>query len=324
MSATLADIARATGSSISTVSRVLSNSPAANRISRETRIKIAQAAEQLGYRPNLLARSLRTRKTNTVAVMVSDIANPWFGRMASLIEQNLHRRGYSLIVCNSGEQAELEQEYLRLLPQKGIDGLIVVPITTDREKLCHHLPPGLALVVLDRPVEGVPASVSTDQQQAATLLCRELERIGARRVALVRGPEHVSTHRMRGEAVKRHFDVLVDHVGAAQLETGHAAWSEIARTSPDAIVCTNNFLGQGLMEAMAQSNSRLPIGCFDEITALDLLSVPLVSCVQNVPLMAERAVEMLLCQLQGRKLPAEQKISAQVVSNREFKALFPR
>jgi LacI family transcriptional regulator len=130
MSATLTDIAKATRTSVSTVSRVLSGGAVSKRISSGTRQRVSDTARRMGYRPNLIARSLRTRRSNTVALLVSDIANPWFGQIASLVEQALHREGYSLVLCNSGEDLEREREYLDLLPQKGIDGLIVVRCCT--------------------------------------------------------------------------------------------------------------------------------------------------------------------------------------------------
>src|SRR3954451_11943852 len=128
MSPTLTDIAKATNTSVSTVSRVLAGGAGSQRISPETRARVREAATRLGYRPNLLARSLRTRRSHTVALLVSDIANPWFGLLASTIEKKLHDNGYSLFLCNSAEDLKREAEYLNLLPQKGIDGLILVPL----------------------------------------------------------------------------------------------------------------------------------------------------------------------------------------------------
>src|SRR3954449_6754936 len=103
LAATLIDIARETNTSVSTVSRVLAGGEVAQRISEETRNRVTEAAKRLGYRPNLLARSLRTRKSNTIALIVSDIGNPFYARIAGYIEQRLHPHGYSLLVCNSGE-----------------------------------------------------------------------------------------------------------------------------------------------------------------------------------------------------------------------------
>jgi LacI family transcriptional regulator len=319
VSATLADIAKATGTSISTVSRVLTGAAAAKRISPQTREKITVAAKQLGYRPNLLARSLRTRKTHTVAVMVSDIANPWFGQLASLIEQSLHRKGYSLVVCNSWENAELEQEYLRLLPQKGIDGLIIVPLSTKKEQLERYLPEEMPIVVLDRPVAGIPASITSDQEQAVRLLCDKLAMIGVSSVALVSGPRHVFTHRVRSEAVQQRFKVMIDHEGPAQRETGRLAWTqEIAGSRADAVVCTNNFLAQGVLEAMSAGNWMPPVAMFDGIPAMDLLPVPIVSCFQDVHALADGAVDMLLTQLDAPGTVKPIVVPMQVTWNKAF------
>src|SRR5215212_5204626 len=98
MTPTLVDIARETNTSVSTVSRVLSGGAMANRISKETRRRVQEVADRLGYR-----RSLLTRKTYTVALLVSDISNPFFAQLGSLVERSLARHGYSLMLCNSAE-----------------------------------------------------------------------------------------------------------------------------------------------------------------------------------------------------------------------------
>lgn len=321
MSATLADIAKVAQTSISTVSRVLADAPAAQRISEALRLKIARVAKEMGYRPNLLARSLRTRRTHTIAVLVSDIANPWFGQLASLIEQELHKSGYTVMLCNSCEDAELEQEYLHLLTQKGIDGLIIVPLATQRQSLISPLPVDLPLVVVDRPVADMQASVTSDQQQAARLLCEQMEKIGVKRVALVRGPGHVITHRLRADAVRDRFEVVVEHEGPAQPETGRAAWAKARGHRVDAAVCTNNFLGQGVIDEMANDAQRTPVACFDELPVMDLLPMPIVCCVQDVPRLAGEAVSLLLRQLEGPQSPCQVVVPARVVWNRAFNNL---
>ena len=103
MPPTLIDIAREPPPYVRPVRRVLAGGSVAQRISEETRARVLEAAKRLGYRPNLLARSLRTRKSNTVAMLVPDIGNPFYARIASYIEQRLYPHGYSLLVCNSGE-----------------------------------------------------------------------------------------------------------------------------------------------------------------------------------------------------------------------------
>jgi len=319
VSATLVDIAKETQTSVSTVSRVLAGGAAAARISQATRDRVSEAAVRMGYRPNLVARSLRTRRSNTVALLVSDIANPWFGQIAFLVEQSLHRHGYSLMLCNSGEDPDREVEYLRLLPQKGIDGLIVVPLARSKKVLEELLPPDLPLVLLDRPIPGVGASVSSDQAQATTLLCDTLERAGARDIALVCGPEQISTHRRRAELVSARFNVLARHDGPATRETGTQAFVKFLSLQPDAIVCTNNFLGQGVIDAIGEVEAPPIIGSFDEIAMMHLLPIPVVCAVQDIPLLAEGCVTQLLPQLRGEKREIQPIVlTTRAVTNRRF------
>ncbi len=321
---TLSDIARATHTSISTVSRVLSGSPASGRISAETRQRVIDTARTMGYRPNLVARSLRTRRTNTVALIVSDIANPWFGQLASMIEKLLHQRGYGLMLCNSGEDPQREAEYLRLLVPRGIDGLIVVPLLRDSETLHQHVPPRLPIVVLDRPIAGVEASVSTDSRQLAGMLAGALEAAGVRRVVLAAGPEHVVTHRIRTEAIESRFTVVARHRGPATRETGLAAGEAFARldaASYDAAVATNNVLGQGLLLA----GLTPPIlGTFDSLPMSELLPVPVITADQDLADLAQGCVDELLRQLKDPPdVAAPIELVGRLHANPAFRGRFP-
>ena len=302
---TLLDIARETRTSVSTVSRVLAGGTLAHRISDETRKRVREAARKLGYRPNLIARSLRTRKSHTVALMSSDIANPWFGMIARLIEESLHRHGYSLMLCNSSGSAEVEGEYLDLLPQKGIDGMILVPMLRTKKALYEHIPEDLPIVILDRPIPGIPQSVSSDEEQLSGLLCDALERVGVKTVAIACGPEYIYTHRRRREIVSSRFETVAICEGRAQKETGTQAYPRFIGKNPDAVVCTNNFIGEGYIDAMPTVEGGPIIGCFDDIPMMQHLPIPIVCSNQNLELLAEGCVSQLLPQLTGENVKPE-------------------
>jgi LacI family transcriptional regulator len=330
---TLVDIARETNTSVSTVSRVLSGGAMANRISKETRDRVKEAADRLGYRPNLLARSLRTRKTYTVCLIVSDIANHFFGQIGSLIERSLARHGYSLMLCNSGEDVEREADYLRLVTAKGIDGLILVPLVRSKKALHQYVPENLPVVILDRPIPGIPASVASDLDQCAHLLCDTLERAGVKKIGLVCGPLHVITHRRRCEVIASRFEVLAQHEGPAQHETGRQAFLKFMDLNPDAIVCTNNFLAQGVIDSLASVDPRPPvIGVFDEVPMMHLLPIPIACSMQDIPMLAEGCVTQLLKLLEDKAETVEPiVVGARVVTNPAFQnrqagtpAAFPR
>lgn len=298
----------------------------ARRISAATRQRVHEAATKLGYRPNLLARSLRTRKSNTVALLVSDIANPFFGKIASLIEHALHRHGYSLVLCNSAEDQEREIEYLRLLPQKGIDGLILAPLMKTKKTLEEQIPPKLPITLLDRPIAGVPSSVTTDPDQLSNLLCETLGRVLVRKVALIHGPSHISTHKRRAEIVEQSFTILHKFEGPAQPETGREAFLKLVGQHPDAIVCTNQLIAQGVLDAILEVDQTPPIiACFDEVPMMHLMPIPIVASCQDLDALAESCVSQLLPQLNG-DLTQNQNVmlSAHAITNRAFqKQAFP-
>lgn len=322
MSATLNDIAKATNTSVSTVSRVLANGAVSQRISTQTRQRVREAALQLGYKPNLLARSLRTRKSHTCALLVSDIANPFFGQLASLIEQSLHGRGYSLVLCNSGEDPELEKEYLTLLPQKGIDGLLVVPILRTKKAMQLLVPHSLPIVVIDRPIPGITASVWSDQDQMSQLVADTLSQVAVQRIVIVSGPEHVVTHRRRAEYMKSRFTVIGHQEGPAQPETGRLAALNYLAQKPDAFVCTNNFLGQGVIESIGEIQHPPIVAMMDQLSMIDGFSTPVVTAIQDVPLLAETAVNLLLPQMQGSTLTIEPAVlTSRLAVNRAFQKL---
>jgi LacI family transcriptional regulator len=321
MTPTLVDIARETRTSVSTVSRVLSGGAMANRISKETRQRVKAAADRLGYRPNLLARSLRTRRTYTIALLISDIANPFFGLLGSLIERSLAHHGYSLMLCNSAEDMEKESDYLRMVAAKGIDGLIVVPLARSKKQLMEFVPERLPLVVLDRPIAGITSSVSSDQDQTSIILCDKLSEAGVKQIALLCGPQHVITHRRRCEVLTERFEVVSKYEGAAQKATGHAAFLQFTEILPkvQAIVCTNNFLAQGVVESLGQIERPPIVGVFDEIPMMQLLRVPIVCSMQDIPALAEGCVTQILKLLEkGEQTVEPIVLPAKVVTNKAF------
>ena len=321
MPPTLVDIAKETHTSVSTVSRVLAGGIIANRISKETRERVQLVANKLGYRPNLVARTLRTRRSNTIALLVSDIANPFYAQIASLVERRLHQHGYSLVLCNSGENSTREVEYLQLLIQKAIDGLILVPITVDREHLMQQIPAKLPLVILDRPIPGIDSTVACDQAQSTKLLCETLTKAGVKKVAVVSGPSHVMTHRRRAEAAAECFEIVAHHEGPARLETGREAVAKLMPHRPEAIVCTNNALAYGLIDSLVQIENPPVIGVFDEVPMMHVIPIPIICAVQDINALAEGCVTQLLPLLSGDDKPSHPIIlPGHTATNRAFEA----
>ena len=150
MAATLADIARQAGVSVSTVSRVLNQKATEHRISSETEALVLRTADELSYTANHLARGLRLSKTHTIGLVTPDISNPFFANVIKRVQDVAYERGYSLIVCNTNENIELEVEQVQLLGQKRVDGLIAMPVGQSSEHFEDWLDRGVPLVLLDR------------------------------------------------------------------------------------------------------------------------------------------------------------------------------
>ena len=299
MSTTLSDIARATQTSVSTVSRALSGSVAANRLNLDTRQRIQAAAQELGYRPNLNARTLRTQRSNSIGLIVNDITDPLVARIGNLIEQHLLLHGYSLMICNSNEDSEQEARHLWQLDQRGIDGLIIAPVSSDVEQLRQNLSATLPMVILNRSIAGLDATVAGDHEQTATLLCQTLRQAGVQRVAVVSGSSRLSIHRIRMQVVRQNFDVLALHEGPAIRKTGRDARAVFARLpiAPEAIICSGLVFANGIMQVTTVAdlqNNPPALGVFDWVPMQHLLPVPIAAAVQDVYELAEGCVEQLM------------------------------
>src|SRR5579883_500824 len=118
------DVAKAAGVSTATVSRVLSNG---NHVRPEVRKKVMEAVERLGYRPNLVARSLRSQQSNTIGLIVSDIRNPFFTSLSRAVEDTAYEQGYTVFLCNTDENPEKETIYLNLMRDESVAGVIFSP-----------------------------------------------------------------------------------------------------------------------------------------------------------------------------------------------------
>ena len=152
MSVKLKDIAEQTGFSINTVSRALRDD---RRLSDATRNKIKVAAEEMGYIRNILAESMRSNKSRTIGVIFADSANPFYAEVIQGIEERARRLKYSILLINTGEQAENERKAVRLLLGRQVDGLVIAPVYKDRENLALYQSLSVPFIMVGRYIEGL-------------------------------------------------------------------------------------------------------------------------------------------------------------------------
>ena len=188
------DVAKLAGVAPITVSRVVNNS---GYVSDETRERVEAAIAELQYVPNSLARSLRFKQTKTIALVLTDITNPFWTTVARGVEDVASQQGFNVILCNTDESETKQAEYLNVLLQKQVDGVLLVPARSSPEPVELIQKQGTAVVVLDRQVPSARVDVvRSDSETGSYRLVQLLLKLGHRRIAILSGPRDVSTARI--------------------------------------------------------------------------------------------------------------------------------
>ncbi len=189
--ATIHDVAKLAGVSAVTVSRVLNNS---NRVSPATQERVQRAIDELGYVPSVAARSLRSRQTFTLALIVPDINNTFWTTVARGVEDAAQGKGYSVFLCNSDENPTKQASYLDVVISQQVDGVIIAPYDTSADNLDKLRRRNIPVVIVDRDINGWEVdTVRGDSVAGARALVRHLIGLGHRRIAVITGPANTTT-----------------------------------------------------------------------------------------------------------------------------------
>jgi DNA-binding LacI/PurR family transcriptional regulator len=307
---TVKDVAREAGVSVATVSRVLMNGP---HVTAEKRQRVLEAIRQLDYRPDQVARSLRRRRSNLIALVVSTIENPFFTEVARAAEQTAHRHGYNLIISNTDERLDRERDVFATLSQQLVAGVILAPAPGDIASRDYLFTQAVPTVLVNRLLEGVPCpSIVCDDEGAAFESVNELVRHGRQRFAAITGLPDASTTIARTRGFRRALqaaglpvdpELLV--CGDATIQGGYRAARELMSrsTPPDALFVENNVMTQGTVLALQDLGLRWPddvdIAGFGVFSHARLYRPPLTLVAQPTHAMGERAVELLVHRLQN-------------------------
>jgi LacI family transcriptional regulator len=295
----IVDVARAAGVSPMTVSRAL-NRP--GMVSPETRAKVLAAVEQLGYVPNAVARSLVQGRTQMVALVLSDIQNPFFTAVSRGVEDAAHQYGYTLVVGNTDEQPEKERRYLDVFSSRRVDGVILSTSGADHIRLLRER--GIPVVLIDREIPGVEADVVVnDVYDGGRQLIGHLVERGYREIAFVGGPAGNSTleQRLAGcrDAAREAGLSLSVRLGRFDRASGEEITASLCEAGalPEAIVAANNLVAVGVLVELRRRGLRVPddvgLACFGEIELASLID-PFLTVVKEPEYQAGRlAMEML-------------------------------
>ncbi len=304
---TIREVAKRAGVAPITVSRVINDG---HSVSPETRQRVELAIAELDYIPNALGTSLRSKRTQTLALLLSDITNPFWTTVARGVEDTAHARGYHIILCNTDESAEKQEEYLTFLLKKQVDGFLLVP--TSRRSVSTLMKRKTPCVVLDRRFNDLDIdTVRGDSIGGAHTLTQHLLQLGHRCIALLTGPRDVSSAADRAAGYLRALEDagLIDLAQELWGSYSQAGGAELARQAlalhpqPTAFFAGNNFIAVGAMRALAAAGLRVPedisVVAFDDLPLAVMFDPFFTVAAQPAYDMGARATKLLLDRLDG-------------------------
>ncbi len=315
---TAKDVAAYAGVSTATVARVVGGY---GYVSEETRRRVLEAVRALNYHPNAIARSMVKGSTNTIGLVVSDTANPFYPDVIRGVEDVCHRAGYNVILCNSDEDVEKEQRYLRVLMAKQIDGLIMTTTSDGVSYLLDITQRKIPVVMLDRAPKGSGFdSVTVDNRGGAYEAVQHLIKLGHRRIGVITAPTRIWTSNERLEgykmALKEHGIPIQSELiyqDDRKEEGGYRGAMRLMGIDnpPTALFTTNNLRTVGALRYLKERGVNIPkqlsiIG-FDDQSWMGLLDPPLTVVAQPAYFLGTSAGELLVQRLQG-KAPMEEQV----------------
>jgi LacI family transcriptional regulator len=281
-------------------------------VNADTRARVETAIAEMHYVPNVLARSFRSKRTNTLGLILTDITNPFWTRVARGVEDTARAAGYSLILTNTDENEAIQQETVELFLQKQVDGILLVPRRNGADLVARIRRQGVAVVILDRRISGIAVdSVRGDSEQGAYLLTHHLLGLGHRHIVVISGPADVPTSIDRVAGFRR----AMQEAGPAAIgevyygEYSHASgYAETHRvlaglSLPSAIFAGNNLIATGALHAAQEFGLRVPqdlsLVCFDDFPIELLVSPFFTTADQPAYELGCQATQLLLDRLNG-------------------------
>ncbi|AEE97468.1 LacI family DNA-binding transcriptional regulator [Mahella australiensis] len=333
MAATIKDVAALAQVSVGTVSRYLNG----YEVSETNKRKIDEAIRRLDFKLNPVARSLKTSKSMTVAVVVPALANIFSMSIIEGIERHLDQYGYSVIVCDSQSDVQKEKSKLQFVKDKYVDGVVIMPTGSDGTHITEVLGDELPAVLMDRLVEDVKLdAVLVDNVNAVYQAVERLITLGHRRIGMITGPKDIYTAKERQEGYRRVFvdynlpiDENLIRYGDYTEDTGYKLMSEFMRLDcpPTAVFVANYEMTIGAIMAVNEFGIQIPdqlslIG-FDQLELSKLIKPSLSVVVQPMAEIGQKAAEMLYQRMRGNcdNFPQVIRLKAHFIEGQSIKRL---
>ncbi len=314
--ASIYDVARESGVSVFTVSAVVNNK---SHVGKKLRERVEEAIRKLKYRPNLIARSLAQQRTNTIGMIVPDIANPFFPMVVRGAEDAAQKHGYNLLLCNSDDSLDKEERAIELLLSKRVDGILLTKASEDFRPPLRQMikEAGIPFVLVMRtyPKLTKDAVITDDYQGAYDAVCH-LARSGRRRIGLISGPLKVSNAMARWqgfqEALKANgltFEKELMVEGDYRIESGFRAGHTLLSHRPDGIYVANHLMTVGLLKAAEEMGLSCPedfgLVSFDDYPWLGVFRPKLTTVELPKHQLGSESAELLMERISGSRKKAE-------------------
>jgi len=323
--ASIRDVAARANVSPATVSRVLNGREDVSAVLRD---RVLAAVDDLGYRPYGPARSLRSRATTVLGIIVSDVTNPFFTSMVRGVEDLAQQCGYSVIIANADEDLAKEKRYLEVAAAEQVAGVVLSPASSTRTRIDVLAERGIPVVTVDRRLRTADLdSVTVNNHKAAREATQHLLEQGCRRVAIIAGPTQTTTglRRLAGYRAALHAagcavdPALIAHADF-RIEGGYEATKALLRLRrrPDGLLISNNLMTIAALEVLSEADINIPADLalvgFDDSRWAAALRPPLTAVAQPAYQIGEEAARLLLNRVGGaRQSPCHVTLTAQLV-----------
>jgi LacI family transcriptional regulator, galactose operon repressor len=313
--ATLRDVAKVAGLSVTAVSRYING---LLTLPFDTAARIDAAIADLNYRPNPHARSLSLGRSDTIGLVIPDIANPFFARLAAAIEEAADARNLGVLLCATLNRSGREHDYLERLRRNHVDALLFVTNHPDDGSLSKAIGNRERIAILDEDIEGADVpKVFCDNFGGAYAAARHLVEAGHRRIAFLGGPRGMMSTRERLAGCRTALReagpeavIAAETFGAYSVAQGRAAAEELLGNldGATAVLAASDGMAVGFMEILGERGMRVPddlsIVTFDDVEPVHLFNPPLTAIHQPVEAMGRRGVEIVAAQANGAAAPA--------------------
>lgn len=317
MAVTIKDIAKAADVSVTTVSRVLNDKP---DVSPNTRENVLEKINELGYKPNSIARGLALQKTNTLGLIIPDISNPFFPDIARGVEDMANQKGYSVIFCNTDNEQKKEKEAIELMKEKQVDGILLSLSTTNEKELKNLRQVEYPIVQIDRKIPNINyPSITIDNVKSAYTATKFLIENGHKKIAHITGDLETITGYQRLKGFKKAISEKNIKLNNSYIKNGdyskRSGYNNMlallkSNNPPSAVFIANDLMAVGAYQAVFEMNLSIPedisiIG-HDNIDVTKLVNPTLTTMAQPKYKLGKKAVQLLIAEIESNELSNEE------------------